>query len=368
VPAAEGSTPSRSNSLRPTPRIALTIRRAHPQTEAKRTRFLGPPSFWLTGLKEARANMTCHNCRIECNKFGKDRNGYQRFRCRQCSRTFTEPHNGHFFGMYTPSEKTALILKMLVEGVSVRSVERLTGVHRDTILRLLVLAGERCEQLLESRIRQISVRDVQCDEIWGFVGCKEKNNVDDDPARGDAYCFVALERNSKLIVTWQLGRRTTRDTVAFTEKINEGTKGHFQITTDGFSPYVDAIHYSLGTRVDFAQLVKEYAASGDADHRYSPAEVVRATAVPRWGRPNSQRICTSHIESQNLTMRMAIRRLTRLTNAFSKKWKNLKAALALHFACYNFCRVHSTLRITPAMEAGPTDHVWNAEELLATQI
>jgi len=205
--------------------------------------------------------MVCHNCRIECKKFGRDRKGYQRFRCRQCSKTFTEFHNGHFFGMYTPSEKAVLILQMLVEGVSVRSIERLTGVHRDMILRLLVLAGEGCERLLEERISQVPVKDVECDEIWGWVGCKEKNNVEGDPQRGDAYCFVALERNSKLVITWHLGRRTGRDTVAFTEKINEATKGQFQITTDGFAAYPDAISLSLGTRVDYAQLVKIYAAS-----------------------------------------------------------------------------------------------------------
>ena len=308
--------------------------------------------------------MTCHNCQTECKKFGKDRKGYQRYRCRQCSKTFTEPHNGNFFGMYTSTEKAVLILKMLVEGVSVRSIERLTGVHRDTILRLLVLAGQRCERLLEEKLQAVSVNDVQCDEIWGFVGCKEKNNSDGDPTRGDAYCFVALERNSKLAISWHLGRRTARDTVAFTEKVNEATQGRFQITTDGFKPYIDAVHYSLGTRVDFAQLVKVYAAPRDGEQRYSPAEVVDAVPVPRWGEPDINRICTSHVERQNLSIRMGMRRMTRLTNAFSKKWENLKAAYALWFAFYNFCRVHSALRVTPAMEAGISNHVWNLSELI----
>ncbi len=308
--------------------------------------------------------MTCHNCQTQCRKFGKDRKGYQRFRCAQCSKTFTEPHNGHFFGMYTPSEKAALILKMLVEGMSVRSVERLTGVHRDTILKLLVIAGERCERLLEERIRQIAVADVQCDEIWGFVGCKERNNVNDDPMRGDAYCFVALERKTKLVISWHLGRRTAGDAVLFTEKINEATRGQFQITTDGFAAYRDAVDYSLGTRVDFAQLVKVYAAPRDGEQRYSPAEVVDAVPVPRIGRPDIDKISTSHVERQNLSIRMGMRRMTRLTNAFSKKWENLKAAYALWFAWYNFCRVHSALRVTPAMESGITSHAWTIKELL----
>src|SRR5437773_2340746 len=309
--------------------------------------------------------MTCLTCNTECKKFGKDRKGHQRFRCAQCGKTFTEPHNGHFFTMYTPPEKATLILKMLVEGVSVRSIERLTSVHRDTILRILVVAGERCERLLEEKAYAIPVNDVQCDEIWGFVGCKEKRNVNSDPLRGDAYCFVGMERNSKLILSWHLGRRTARDTTAFTEKINEATAGHFQITTDGFKPYIDAVQYSLGTRVDFAQLVKVYGASGEGEHRYSPAEVVDSRPVPVWGRPDPRKICTSHVENQNLQMRMAIRRLTRLTNAFSKKWENLKAALALHFAHFNFCRVHGALRVTPAMEAGITNRVWTIGELVA---
>jgi len=309
--------------------------------------------------------MTCENCQTESKKFGKDRKGHQRFRCRQCGKTFTEPHNGDFFGMYTPSEKASLILKMLVEGVSVRSIERLTGVHRDTILRILVVAGDRCERLLENRVRQVPVGDVQCDELWGFVGCKEKRNANGDPRRGDAWCFVAIERNSKLILAWHLGRRTARDTVAFTEKINEATSGEFQITTDGFKAYVDAVHYSLGTRVDFAQLIKVYASSRDGEQRYSPAEVVDAVPVPQWGDPNPDKVCTSHVENQNLQIRMGLRRMTRLTNAFSKKWSNLKAALALYFAHFNFCRVHGALRVTPAMEAGLSDHVWGIGELIS---
>jgi IS1 family transposase len=209
------------------------------------------------------------------------------------------------------------------------------------------------------------VRDVQCDEIWGFVGCKEKRNLNGDPMRGDAYCFVAIERNTKLVLSWHLGRRTARDTMAFTEKVNEATSGQFQITTDGFAPYFDAIHTCLGTRVDFAQLIKVYAAPADDEHRYSPASVVEAIAKPVWGQPDPDRICTSHIERQNLSIRMGMRRMTRLTNAFSKKWENLKAAYALWFAFYNFCRVHQTLRVTPAMEAGIASHVWTLEELIA---
>jgi transposase-like protein/IS1 family transposase len=308
--------------------------------------------------------MTCHNCRIKCQRFGKDRKGNQRFRCCQCYKTYSERPE-KLDGTYLPTEKITEIIRLLVEGCSVRSIERITGIHRDTILNVLVLAGERCERLLESKIQGLPVQDVQCDEIWGYVGCKEKRNVSDDPTRGDAYCFVAIERNTKLVLTWHLGRRTARDTFAFTEKINEATQGRFQVTTDGFKPYVDAVHHSLGTRVDFAQLVKVYSAPRDGEQRYSPAEVVDVVPLPRWGQPELSRICTSHVERANLSIRMAMRRMTRLTNAFSKKWENLKAAYAIWFAFYNFCRVHQTLRVTPAMEAGISNHVWNLGELLA---
>jgi IS1 family transposase len=267
--------------------------------------------------------------------------------------------------MYTAPDKVEGVINLLVEGCSIRSIQRLTGIDQNTIMKILVLAGDRCERLLERMVNGLPVRDVQCDEIWGFVGCKEKRNLNGDPMRGDAYCFVAIERNTKLVLSWHLGRRTARDTLAFTEKVNEATSGQFQITTDGFAPYFDAIHTCLGTRVDFAQLIKVYAAPADDEHRYSPASVVEAIAKPVWGQPDPDRICTSHIERQNLSIRMGMRRMTRLTNAFSKKWENLKAAYALWFAFYNFCRVHQTLRVTPAMEAGIASHVWTLEELIA---
>jgi len=308
--------------------------------------------------------MTCHNCNARCKKFGKHRNGLQRFRCVQCRKTFTEAHAAPLAGMYTPLDRAAKAIELLVEGCSVSTVQRITDLHHGTILSLLVLVGEKCERLLESKIRNVPVKDIQCDEMWGFVGRKEKRKKDDDPKRGDAYCFVAIERNCKLVLTWHLGRRTERDTMAFTEKLDAATSGQFQITTDGFAPYFDAIHTCLGTRVDFAQLIKVYAASSEDEHRYSPARVIEAIAKSMWGQPDAERISTSHVERQNLTMRMQIRRLTRLTNGFSKKWENLKAALALYFAWYNFCRQHRTIRCTPAMEAGITDHIWSITELL----
>ncbi len=310
--------------------------------------------------------MSCPDCKVTCQKFGTHRNGLRRFRCPKCKRTFTEAHTHTLDSMYIPWEKALLAVQLLLEGNSIRSTERISGLDRNTIMRVLVLAGAKCEQVSGEIIRNVPVSEVQADEIWSFIGKKEKQvKSDDDPTFGDAYTFVGIERTSKLVLAWHLGRRTARDTEAFTEKINEATAGNFQITTDGFKTYVDAVHMSLGTRVDFAQLIKMYAASPEGEHRYSPSEVVATEVVPVIGNPDPNKICTSHVERQNLTMRMQIRRFTRLTNAFSKKWENHYAALALYFAYYNFVRIHSAIRVTPAMEAGLTDHVWTLKELLS---
>ena len=242
----------------------------------------------------------------------------------------------------------------------------LTGVHRDTILRLLVLAGERCEKLIGRLIVNVPVKDVQCDEIWSFIGKKEKRvESEDDPNLGDAYCFVAIERHSKLVLNFALGKRDQRTTDIFIEGLRHATSRQaFQVSADGFSPYVSAIDSTLSDRVDFAQLIKVYRATPEGERRYSPAEVVSKEVVSAIGHPDPKRICTSHVERQNLTMRMQIRRFTRLTNAFSKKWENHWAALCLYFAWYNFVRVHRSLRVTPAMEAGITAQVWGISDLL----
>src|SRR5438552_678872 len=312
--------------------------------------------------------MTCHNCQIECKRFGKTRQGHQRFRCRTCAKTFSESGPHPLGDMRVPLDRALLCLQLIVEGNSIRSTEPITGVHRDTILALLVMAGERCTKLLEDKLASLRVRDVQCDEMWGYVGMKEKRKGrerQDVDTLGDAYTYVAIERNSKLILAWHPGRRNMRDTLTFMLKLRRATDGKFQLTTDGWTAYPDAVERVFGNAVDFAQMVKVYAAASDGEQRYSPAEVVDAIIVPRTGMPDYERICTSHVERQNLTMRMQIRRLTRLTNAFSRKWANLRASLALHFAFYNFCRPHKTIRVTPAMEAGLADHVWGIAELLS---
>jgi IS1 family transposase len=187
-----------------------------------------------------------------------------------------------------------------------------------------------------------------------------------DPFVGDVYTFVGIERNTKLVLAWHMGQRDVPNTEAFTEKLNHATSGHFQVTTDRFPAYADAVSYSLGTRVDYAQLIKIYGRDRDpeGEQKYSPPEVVDTITKQIIGYADPRRICTSIVERGNLSIRTSLRRLTRLTNAFSKKWDNLKAAFALYFAYYNFCRIHSSIRCTPAMESGLTGHVWKLRELL----
>lgn len=315
--------------------------------------------------------MNCQTCNAPAKKFGKDRHGNQRYRCLACGKTFTEQKPRLLGDMILAEDKVLSVIHHLVEGCSIRSTERITGVHRDTVSKLLEQVGLRCEVMMYERIKAISVKEVQCDEIWGFIGMKEKTKKrqgrDDENDLGDSYTFVGMERHTKLVLAWHLGRRTVEDTVAFTEKLAHATADHsFDIYTDGFTPYRDAIVYSLGAKkVHFAQLIKQYGRPIDDDHRYSPSEVIGVERLAIYGEPALDLVCTSHIERQNLTMRMQMRRLTRLTNGFSKKWRMLKASLALYFAYYNFCRVHKTLRVTPAMEAGLTDHVWTLKELLS---
>lgn len=307
--------------------------------------------------------MTCHNCRSQCKKFGRDRRGNQRFQCRQCRRTYADRPE-RLEGTNKSTEEITQIIRLLVEGVSVRSIERILGIHRDTILNVLVLVGEHCERLLERTLCGLRVRDIECDEIWGYCGCKEKNNASGDPQRGDAYCFVAIERTTKLVVTWHLGKRAPSDAWTFIRKLDEATVGNFQATTDGWPAYPEPILAYFHDRAAYSQLIKVYGPAVGEEHRYSPPQVIDTIVHDVCGDPDPARICTSHVERQNLSIRMGMRRLTRLTNAFSKKWENLKAAYALWFAYYNFCRVHQTLRVTPAMEAGLANHVWDLGELL----
>lgn len=218
--------------------------------------------------------MTCHSCQSVCKRFGRHRNGLQRFRCRQCKRTFTEEHEKPLDEMRLSPDRAVAVLQLLLEGMSIRSVERVRSIHRDTILKLLVLAGERCQRLLRERIKGLKVEDVQCDEIWGYVGKKEAHKwpfEKDAAGLGDAYCFIAVERGTKLILTYHLGKRDMPSTDTFMAKLSYATShDRFQLTTDGFHPYRKAVAMFLGSRVHFAQLVKVYGVSREGEQRYYP--------------------------------------------------------------------------------------------------
>jgi IS1 family transposase/transposase-like protein len=318
--------------------------------------------------------MLCQNCESQTRRFGRNRSGSQRYRCDVCRATFTDDSTLTVDRRRVEEPRMTMCLRMLLEGMSIRSTVRLTGTGKKTILDALVDAGEKCRRFLDCKLRNLDVDDVEVDEVWGFIGCKERTRERRNyPAEicGDAYTFTAVERTTKLLIAWHLGKRSEEDTMEFSWKLRDATAGRFQLTTDGYRPYLFAIPTVFRNNVDYATLVKVYGiASEDEQRRYSPGEVVDVIATDRIGRPDPERICTSIVERSNLTWRMTIRRLTRLTNAFSKSWVHHESALALVFAAYNFVRPHITLnermryKCTPAMAAGLTDRVWTLPELL----
>jgi IS1 family transposase len=237
-------------------------------------------------------------------------------------------------------------------------------------MKLLVLAGERCIKVMDTMMLNLRCKRIQADEIWTFVGKKQKRVKPEDSAEmGDAWVFVAIDPDTKLIPSFAVGKRDRATTSAFLSDLYErlAPEHRIQLTTDGFHFYQKGVEDIFAGQADYAQLVKIYGDYGqhDAAGRYSPAQIIETIVKIRDGRPDPNHISTSHVERQNLTMRMAIRRFTRLTNAFSKKRDNLQAACALHFAYYNFCRTHQSLRCSPAMEAGLAGHIWKLRELLA---
>lgn len=319
--------------------------------------------------------MNCPNCDALSKKDGKDRDGNQRFKCVSCKKRFSLPKEKLLGSMILSEEKSLMCLNLLVEGNSVRSTERITGVHRDTILSLLKTAGEKCLAIQENLVKGVKVADVQADEIWSFVGMKQKtandNGAGDDERLGSVYTFTAIESTSKLIVAWHLGKRSEQDALIFLEKLSnaiDGATNRFQMSTDGFRGYDHTVNEVLGTKADYGQIIKIYGKQNPDEIRYSGADCIGIKKRTICGNPDKDKISTSHVERQNLTMRMSMRRFTRLTNGFSKKFENLNYMLAIYFAYYNFCRVHKTLRCTPAMEAGLTKTVWGLKDLLKIEV
>ena len=265
----------------------------------------------------------------------------------------------------TTAKQTAVVAA-LCEGNSIRATVRMTGVAKNTIVKLLKDIGAACSKYQDETIRGIRSKRVQCDEIWSFVGSKEKNTTDEKKAEGwgDCWTWTALDADTKLMISFRLGDRTLATAYDFMHDVAERLANRIQLTTDGHSVYLEAVKSAFGMDIDYAMLNKVYRSNPEGQTRYSPAKCIGCEMKIISGDPNPQHVSTSYVERANLTMRMSMRRFTRLTNAFSKKVENHAAAVALYFMYYNFARIHQTLRVTPAMEAGIADHVWSIEEIV----
>jgi IS1 family transposase len=266
----------------------------------------------------------------------------------------------------SPIAKRVQILGLLVEGNSLRATSRLADVSINTVTKLLVDLGSACAEHHDANVNNLRVRRLQCDEIWAFVGAKQKNASPEKKAQGwgDIWTWVGLDADTKLCVSYLVGGRDGWWAREFMKDCAARVRGRLQITTDGHKVYLDAVEDAFGANVDYAQLQKIYGAAEENETRYSPAVCIGCDMKTVSGNPDPAHVSTSFVERQNLTMRMGMRRFTRLTNAFSKKAENHAAMVAIHFMYYNFGRIHKTLRITPAMAAGLADHVWSLEEIV----
>lgn len=265
------------------------------------------------------------------------------------------------------ADKQATIIGALAEGSGIRQIERMTGVHRDTIMRLGVRIGQGCANLMDRKMRDLPCKQLQFDELWGFIGKKERRvRPDDDPTLGDVWTFCAIDSDTKLVPSFKVGKRNSETANAFVADVKSRMANRVQISSDALREYVDAIEQSFGADVDFAQIIKTYTHDYSIvpEVRFSAPEVVTTEKRRVSGFPNMRLASTSHIERLNGTTRLHMRRLTRLTYAFSKKRENFEAAVALHFAYYNFVKRHNTLRCTPAMEAGIERDFWTVSDLV----
>lgn len=263
-------------------------------------------------------------------------------------------------------ERRAQVVSALVEGCSINSTVRMTGVAKTTILRLLADVGTACAKFQDNIMRDLPCRRIECDEIWSFCYAKKKNVPVEKQGilgYGDVWTWTAIDADTKIVPCWHIGRRDAIAAEQFINDLANRLRNRVMLTTDGLKAYLEAVEGAFGADIDYAQLIKIYGKPQD-EVRYSPAECVGCEVKVISGEPFPPMISTSYVERQNLTMRMSMRRFTRLTNAFSKKLENLRHAVSLYFMHYNFCRIHQSLRCTPAMEAGVTKHVWEIDDIL----
>ena len=265
-----------------------------------------------------------------------------------------------------PMEKKTMVVGALAEGMSIRATERMTGVNQNTIMSLGLRVGQGCERILDEKMRGLDCKAVQIDEIWGFIGKKQRKvTIDDSPEVGDIWTFIAVDADSKIVPCYKVGKRDLATATEFVCDLSSRLTTRIQLSSDGLRTYVPAVERGFGCDVDYGQLIKTYATSSEyPENRYSPGDVIAVEKSVITGNPEQSKISTSFVESQNLTLRMHCRRLTRLTNAFSKRLDSFKAAIGLHFAYYNLVKRHTTLRMTPAMAAGIEPSFWTVADLI----
>lgn len=264
-------------------------------------------------------------------------------------------------------EKQIAVIAALAEGMAIRQIERMTDIHRDTIMRLGVRVGQGCARIMDEKMRDLPCENIQVDEIWGFIQKKKRNlTPEDDSTRGDVWTFCALDADTKLVPAYKVGKRDGATANAFMNDLSARLRNRVQISSDGLRAYVDAVEEAFGTDVDYGQIVKTYAAveTKAPQRRYSPPELISVTKNSIMGDPEDALISTSYVERLNLTTRHHMKRLARLTLAFSKKIENFEAAVGLHFAYYNFVKTHKTLRCTPAMAADVERSAWTVADLV----
>ena len=313
-------------------------------------------------------NCTCCNGEAKRRGFYRNKNfNVQRFECLKCGTTFSEKQP--LDNLRVEFQDAVKVVNMLCEGVGIRAISRLTGLHQQTVLNVLARAGSKFGRFFETNVKNIQPEPIQADEMWCFCGCKERMNKTHDQFKGDQWLFLTTGANTKLIVSYAIGKRTPSNTEAVMGDLHNRMNGRFQLTTDGFDAYPVAVRREFGKDIDFAQLIKIYAASkedGGPERRYSPTVCTGARKIVKIGNPDRDEISTSYVERTNLTVRLFNRRFTRLTLGYSKKFEYLTHAVNLFATYYNFCWVHSAVKMTPAQAAGLTDRKLTIEEILLT--
>jgi len=316
------------------------------------------PVYWQDERERHHNEPSCHGVKSVTQKYLLTFNNY-------CNTVM--PYREAAMANVLSTEKQVTVISALAEGSSIRSIERMTGIHRDTVMRLGVRVGKGCQMLLDSKMQDLGCRYLQFDEVWGFIGKKERHlRVDDDPEMGDVWTFCAIDAETKVVPSFMVGKRNHETANAFVQDVASRMRNRVQISTDALSAYVQAVENSFGADVDYGQIVKVYV-HDDAQHperKYSAPAFASALRRPITGDPEMELVSTSHVERLNATTRLHVKRLSRLTLAFSKKLENFKAAVALHFAYYNLVKRHNTLRCTPAMAAGVERDFWTVADLV----